>query len=120
MRNISNNAQNLKADRGLYCVWRGENMRSKNMRHVAVVTREAYSALLNLKSLVEQAADKAHTANMEAVGWAINPESIGDPLRALRIAADTLRPSSFDAAVCDARKKKRPSGLSQSKHHLLL
>jgi len=80
-------------------------MLAKRLQHGAVITREAYSALLNLKSLVEQVTDQTHTASVEAVGFAINRQSIGDPLRALKIAADALQSPIFDNAVSDARKK---------------
>ena len=46
----------------------------KKLEHGALPTREAYSALLNLKTLVELAVTEAYTASMETVGLAINTQ----------------------------------------------
>jgi hypothetical protein len=77
----------------------------KKLEHGALLTREAYSALLNLKTLVELAVTEAYTASMETVGLAINTQLIGDPLGALRTAAATLESSIFESAVSEARAK---------------
>jgi hypothetical protein len=77
----------------------------KNLQHGALLTREAYSALLNLKTLVELAVDETYTASMETVGLAINTRLIGDPLAALRTAVDTLESWTFESAVSEARTK---------------
>jgi hypothetical protein len=77
----------------------------KNLHHGALLAREAYSALLNLKTLVELAFNETHTASMETVGLAINTQPIRDPLGALRTAADTLESSIFESAVSEARAK---------------
>ena len=80
-------------------------MRLKNLQHGALLVREAYSAALNLKTLVELAVNETHTASMETVGLAINRQPIGDSLGALRTAAKTLESSIFESAVSDARAK---------------
>ena len=77
----------------------------KNLQRGALLTREAYSALLDLKTLVELAVNKTHTASMETLGLAISAQRIGDPLGALRTAADTLESSIFESAVSEARAK---------------
>ena len=77
----------------------------KKLEHGALLTREAYSALLNLKTLVELAVTEAYTASMETVGLAINTQPIGDPVGALRTAADTLDSSTFESVVSEARAK---------------
>ena len=77
----------------------------KKLEHGALLTREAYSALLNLKTLVELAVTEAYTESMETVGLAINIQAIGDPSGALRTAAATLESSIFESAVSEARAK---------------
>jgi len=42
---------------------------------------------------------------METLGLAISAQRIGDPLGALRTAADTLESSIFETAVSEARAK---------------
>lgn len=80
-------------------------MLSRNMHQGALITREAYLALLDLQSLVAAAVEKAHTAGLDTVGMTVSPQPLGDPLHALRIAAQTLHSSSFDSALTDARSK---------------
>src|ERR1700745_2438506 len=80
-------------------------MPATKMQNGALITREAYSALLNLKSLVERAVDTAHQANIETIGKAIRPQTPGDPLRSLRTAAQTTESSVFENAISDARTK---------------
>ena len=77
----------------------------KNLQRGALLTREAYSALLNLKTLIELAVNKTHTASLETVGLAINTQPAGHPLDALRTAADTLESSIYESAVSEARAK---------------
>jgi hypothetical protein len=77
----------------------------KNRQHGSLLAREAYSALLNLKTLVELAVNKTHIASMETVGLAINTRPIGDFWGALRTAVDTLESSIFESAVSEARAK---------------
>jgi|SRR5215467_1744993 len=83
----------------------GNTMLSSGMCKGALITREAYLALLDLRSLVETAVEKAHMAGLDTVGRTISPQPTGDPLRALRVAAETLQPSTFDAALAEARGK---------------
>lgn len=80
-------------------------MLSRNMHKGALVTREAYLALLDLRSLVEAAVEKAHTAGLDTAGLTVSPQPAGDPLRALRIASQTLDSETFDSALADARTK---------------
>jgi len=77
----------------------------RNLQYGALLTREAYSALLNLKDLVELAVNNAHTASMQTVGFAVNAQPVGDPLGALKTAANTLESSIFDSAVSEAWAK---------------
>jgi hypothetical protein len=78
---------------------------SRSMHKGALITREAYMALLDLKSLIEVAAEKAHVAGLDSAGLTVSPQPIGDPLRALKMASDTLQSPAFDSAVAEARSK---------------
>lgn len=80
-------------------------MLSRNMHQGALITREAYLALLDLQSLVAMAVEKAHTAGLDTAGLTVSPQPLGDPLHSLRIAAQTLHSSAFDTALTDARSK---------------
>ena len=71
----------------------------------ALITREAYLALLDLRSLVDSAVEKAHTAGLDAMGLTVNPQPCGDPLCALRVAAQTLQSAAFDNTLAEARTK---------------
>ena len=80
-------------------------MSSTNMRQIALITRDAHLALLDLKRLVDSTAERIRAAELQSVGAALGSPPTDDPLRALRIAADTLRSSDFEAAVSQARAK---------------
>ena len=69
----------------------------------ALITRDAFEALLNLKSLVEQATDETHAAAIEAIGLTVQDKPVDESLRVLRKAADQLS-SRLDNAVEYARK----------------
>jgi len=80
-------------------------MLSRNMQDGALITREAYLALLDLKCLVELAVEKAHTAGLNAVGLTVSLQAVENPLDGLKIASDALGASAFEIAVSDARAK---------------
>lgn len=80
-------------------------MISRGTHKGALITREAYIALLDLKSMIEKAAEKAHVAGLDTVGMSVSPRPLGDPLRALKMASDTLQSPAFDSAVAEARAK---------------
>jgi hypothetical protein len=80
-------------------------MLSSGMCKGALITREAYFALLDLRSLVETAVEKAHMAGLDTVGLTVSPQVAGDPLHALRAASETLQSSAFDSALAEARHK---------------
>lgn len=71
----------------------------------ALITREAYMALLDLRSLVDSAVEKAHTAGLDSMGLTVSLQPCGDPLCALRVAAQTLQSEIFDNTLADARNK---------------
>jgi len=80
-------------------------MASENIQKGALITREAYLALLEVKSLLEAAVEKAHAAGFETAGMAISRNPVGNPLRTLKAAAAALRSSGFENALADARHK---------------
>jgi hypothetical protein len=61
----------------------------------------------DLKTLVDSAANTVRDAERKTVGLAISHVRKGDPFAALRSATETLRSSSFEAAVSDARSRWR-------------
>lgn len=80
-------------------------MNSQKMQKAALVTRDAHEALLDLKKIVDSAAQKTRAAELEAVGLAIGSSRGEDALTTLRSVAETMGSSNFDAAVWQARKK---------------
>jgi hypothetical protein len=80
-------------------------MVSLDMTQGALVTRDAYSAMLDLKKLVDGAVEKSRRAEVEAVGLAIGRSRGNDALGPLQMAVDTLRSPDFEAAVAGARTK---------------
>lgn len=80
-------------------------MLSRNMTEGALVAREAYLALEDLKKVVERALEKTRAASLDAAGLTVSEKPIGDPLSALTVAADTLQPEVLDRAVTHARNK---------------
>jgi len=65
-------------------------MSSTSLEQVALITREAYSALLHVKTLVESASNDIREAERETVGLAIGHEQEDDPITALRSATKIL------------------------------
>lgn len=80
-------------------------MASENIRKGALITREAYLALLEVRGLVEAAVEKARAAGLETTGMAISRNPVGDPLRTLKAAAAALSSSGFESALAQARHK---------------
>jgi hypothetical protein len=80
-------------------------MPSSKLQHVALITRDARTALLELKILVDNAAEKIRVAERESVGIAIGHPQHENPLRTLRDAADALQSPDFEAAISLAKEK---------------
>lgn len=80
-------------------------MSSSTMRRAALTARDAHTALLELKNLVDNATQKIRAAELEIVGLAIGRTKAQDPLRALRAAAQSLQSPALDAAISEARTK---------------
>lgn len=82
-----------------------ENMALRKLQQAALVTREAYQALLELKQLVDSATKKIHTAELETVGQVVGSSQREDALKTLRTAAESLTSPNLEAAVAQARLK---------------
>ena len=80
-------------------------MLSRSTHRGALITREAYMALLDLKSMIEVATEKAHVAGLDSAGMTVSPKPLGDPLRALKVASETLQSPAFESAIAQARSK---------------
>jgi hypothetical protein len=64
----------------------------------ALATRDAHLALLELKKLVDEAAQTTHAAELEAVQ--------GDDIRArLRVVVDRLKSPIFESTLMEVREK---------------
>jgi hypothetical protein len=75
------------------------------MQKAALVMRDAHSAILDLKNVVDGVAREIHAAELETVGLAVGHSQGKDALKLLRTAAETLRSADFDAIVTQARSK---------------
>lgn len=80
-------------------------MNPTRMQRMALVARDAHLALLDLKRLVDSTVEKIRAAELQSVGAALGSPRTDDPLRTLRMAAETLRSSDFETAVSQARTK---------------
>ena len=80
-------------------------MVSRKMQHAALVTREAHAAVLELKKLIDNAAEETRTAERETVGEAVGSSHPDRALRTLRQVADKLGSPDFDAVLSHARMK---------------
>ena len=80
-------------------------MTSSSMRQAALIARDAHVALLELKRLVDAAAQQTRDAELEIVGASIGRAPKGNPLEALRAAAQALQSPNFEAAISEAKSK---------------
>jgi hypothetical protein len=80
-------------------------MNPTRMQRMALVARDAHSALLDLKRIVDSAVEKTRAAELQSVGAALGAARTDDPLSILRTAAEALRSSDFETAVSQARTK---------------
>lgn len=71
----------------------------------AFATREAHEALLELKRLIDDAADMTHTAELESFRVAISRNEHNSIRNSLRIVVERLKSADFDRAVYDVREK---------------
>jgi len=80
-------------------------MTSSTMRQAALIARDAHVALLELRRLVDAAAQKTRAAEMQIVGASIGRTPDGDPLEALRAVSQALQSPGFEAAISEAKSK---------------
>jgi len=80
-------------------------MNSTSMQRMALVARDAHSALLDLKRIVDSTVEKIRAAELQSVGAALGSPRTDDPLSTLRMAAEALRSADFETAVSQARSK---------------
>jgi hypothetical protein len=80
-------------------------MYSQNMQEGAVVAHEASSAVIELKALVDRAAEKVRAAERQAIGTAIGQWEGDGALIMFRIAAEDLQSADFETALAQARAK---------------
>ncbi|HMI53750.1 MAG TPA: hypothetical protein VK525_19705 [Candidatus Saccharimonadales bacterium] len=74
------------------------------MQKRALAAREARLALLDLKRMVEEAAQATHAAELEAVHLAISPRKDGDIAGKLRFAIERLGSDAFQDSLSRARQ----------------
>jgi hypothetical protein len=74
------------------------------MQKRAVAARDAYIALLELKKLVDEAAQATHAAELEAVHLAISPKSQGDISTTLRGVTERIGSANVEAALTKVRQ----------------
>jgi hypothetical protein len=80
-------------------------MYSKNTQEGAAVARQASSAVIALKVLVDRTVEKVRAAERQAIGPAIGQRVDNDALRMFRLTAEDLQSADFDAALLQARAK---------------
>jgi hypothetical protein len=74
------------------------------MQKRALAARDAHLALLDLKKVVDEAAQATHAAELEAVHLAVSPRAGGDISSALREILECLGTSGFEAILSKARQ----------------
>jgi hypothetical protein len=78
---------------------------ARSMQQGTLFTREAYMALLRLKSFVDLAVEHTRAAGFETIGLAISPRHSDDPLFALNKVTEALQSQDFETAVFEARSR---------------
>lgn len=71
----------------------------------ALATRDAHLALLDLKRLVDEAAQRTHAAELEAIGLAISREQQSEISTTLRVVVEHLRSDDFETMLTQAKEK---------------
>lgn len=75
-----------------------------DMQKRALAAREAHLALLDLKKVVEEAAQNTHRAEMEAVHLAMVAEPGGNLLASVRPVLERLESGDVEASLAKARQ----------------
>ncbi len=79
-------------------------LHSQSLQEGAIVAREASSALIELKLIVDRTAEAVRAAEREAVGMAIGNHPGNDPLTLLRAVAQSLD-TDLGPALSQAKAK---------------
>jgi hypothetical protein len=79
--------------------------------------RQASSAVIELKVLVDRTAEKVRAAERRAKGTAIGQRESDDALRMFRVAAEDLQSADFEAALFHARARTQAAIASLSIGH---
>ncbi len=74
------------------------------MQKRALAAREAHLALLDLKKVVDEAAQTTHAAELEAVHLAISSRLTGDISASLRAVIDSLGSANIEATLLKVRE----------------
>lgn len=77
---------------------------NSDMQKRALAARDARSALLDLKKILDEAAATTHVAEMEAVHFAICPRPEGDISATVQAALDRLESAKVDDILKRARQ----------------
>ena len=80
-------------------------MSPATIEQAAQLMRQAYVALLGVKSLVDNAATTVRRAELDAIGLAMGRGREGDPIVALQSATSTLQSQDFQTALLQAQDK---------------
>ena len=75
------------------------------MQRRALATRDAHTALLELKRVIDEAARATHAAELEAVYLGLRPNPGADIRTTLRIIMDRLKSPSIETTLSQAREK---------------
>ena len=74
------------------------------MQKRALAARDAHLALLDLKKVVDEAAQSTHAVELEAVHLAISPRPGADISSPLRAVLERLGSANFEAILSRARQ----------------
>src|SRR5262244_276149 len=77
------------------------------MQKQARAAREAHMALLDLKKLVDEAAQTTHCAELEAVHLAVSTNASGDISTTIRAVLARLGSADFESSLDKARQSLR-------------
>ena len=71
----------------------------------AFAARDAHEALLELKKLVDEAAERTHAAELESFYLAFNRDQNNGVRMTLQLVAERLKSPDFDAVLSQVREK---------------
>jgi hypothetical protein len=71
----------------------------------ALAAREAHLALLDLKKVIDEAAQTTHAAELEAIHLAIRPQVTDNISATLHVVMESLESPDFEATLSKARQR---------------